>query len=695
MCSLERSVRNKCHQMLGCQMPGFPQKHTRFSGGTAVLVRKRGDIAVVDRDLGDDGRCATADCLIGDQLIRFISVYAPNSLSERRVFFETMRHMLDTPGDIVLGGDFNCVLSSTDRAGGVTGKDSSATTLRDVLRDNDLVDVTSGFPGFMPRYTRWQGGSHARLDRLYVSGGLLAGASSYSVKMVAFSDHGLVTTELKSDVATKRRVRGSWKMNMAILDSQEFSARVQQRLENFGRVVDACTWEAFKEELRELAEAFSHTRATEARQEEQALTGTLRIILEEEEKRPGTFAEDIRYCKTRLQEMMEERLRGAQVRSRELNLEGETQPTKIFRTFERKRAQANHISNVRYEGHLVSGQEEVAAAFESHYKRLFSKQECDTSTHHTYLQELAAVPDDIKDLINAPIRESEVRRAIKKLSGNKAPGPDGIGAEFYKSYLGAPIGERGPTVEKWRQKTNAIQAKLSPWLGRRLSLFNRAYVCNSTSYPAVLYWAQAAVCPESTANRIHRSWASFIWRSTMERTRRSNLFLSLAAGGLGLVNVVLKLHVQRFLLFRDRRDPLFLSALHYLGYPYLSRWMVSTTGRTTRGAGLRFYAEIAASVEFFLVHFSWEYLLAASRKTLYWDTLAIVLPVPLYRMETVPLCAAGLFKRVRRFPVPASTKDFFVRLHLEVLPVKVWLAARGVFVPWSTNCDLCGAINQD
>ncbi|KAM7301766.1 hypothetical protein ISCGN_017283 [Ixodes scapularis] len=205
-----------------------------------------------------------------------------------------MRHMLDTPGDIVLGGDFNCVLSSTDRAGGVTGKDSSATTLRDVLRDNDLVDVTSGFPGFMPRYTRWQGGSHARLDRLYVSGGLLAGASSYSVKMVPFSDHGLVTTELKSDVATKRRVRGSWKMNMAILDSQEFSARVQQRLENFGRVVDACTWEAFKEELRELAEAFSHTRATEARQEEQALTGTLRIMLEEEEKRPGTFAEDIR-----------------------------------------------------------------------------------------------------------------------------------------------------------------------------------------------------------------------------------------------------------------------------------------------------------------------------------------------------------------------------------------------------------------
>lgn len=64
----------------------------------------------------------------------------------------------------------------------------------------------------------------------------------------------------------------------------------------------------------------------------------------------------------------------------------------------------------------------------------FSKQECDASTHHTFLHELATVPEDIEDLINAPIRESEVQRAIKKLSGNKAPGPDGIGAEFYKRY---------------------------------------------------------------------------------------------------------------------------------------------------------------------------------------------------------------------------------------------------------------------
>ncbi|KAG0421432.1 hypothetical protein HPB47_002692 [Ixodes persulcatus] len=46
---------------------------------------------------------------------------------------------------------------------------------------------------------------------------------------------------------------------------------------------------------------------------------------------------------------------------------------------------------------------------------------------------------------------------------------------------------------------------------------------------SILYWAQDACCTESTAEQIHRSWATFIWRSSMERTRRSNLFLSLEA----------------------------------------------------------------------------------------------------------------------------------------------------------------------
>ncbi|KAM7294437.1 uncharacterized protein ISCGN_023943 [Ixodes scapularis] len=177
----------------------------------------------------------------------------------------------------------------------------------------------------------------------------------------------------------------------------------------------------------------------------------------------------------------------------------------------------------------------------------------------------------------------------------------------------------------------------------------------------------------------------------MERTRRENLFLHQEGGGLGLVNIVLKLHVQRFLLFRDAKDPNLLSALHHLGFPHLGRWMVTTSGRTAKAAALRFYSEIAASIEFFLARFSWDYLATVGKRKLYWDTISVTFPSHLYRPPPVPDGTAGLFKLVRRLPVSAASKDFFVRMHLEVLPVKTWLHRRGIFVPWSLNCDLCGA----
>ncbi|CAN7942975.1 unnamed protein product, partial [Ixodes hexagonus] len=95
--------------------------------------------------------------------------------------------------------------------------------------------------------------------------------------------------------------------------------------------------------------------------------------------------------------------------------------------------------------------------------------------------------------------------------------------------------------------------------------------------------------------------------------------------------------------------------------------------------------------KFFLVHFSWEYLLTVTRKKLYWDTLTLVLPVPLYRQCASAPSPSDVFKQLRRLPVPTSSKDFFVRFHVEVLPVKVWLDKKGFFVPWSLNCALCGA----
>lgn len=59
----------------------------------------------------------------------------------------------------------------------------------------------------------------------------------------------------------------------------------------------------------------------------------------------------------------------------------------------------------------------------------------------------------------------------------------------------------------------------------------------------------------------------------MERTHWDNYFLHQESGGLGLEKIVLKAHVQRFLLFQDTRDSILMSTLHQLGFPRIMNWM--------------------------------------------------------------------------------------------------------------------------
>lgn len=108
------------------------------------------------------------------------------------------------------------------------------------------------------------------------------------------------------------------------------------------------------------------------------------------------------------------------------------------------------------------------------------------------------------------------------------------------------------------------------------------------------------------------------------------------------------------------------------------------------GNGVRGYLrEVALSFEFLKVRLSLEYLSSFSRTCLYKDLADVCLPVPLYRSLYGKGTGYDVLRRVKRMPVKPSMKSFFFKLHSETLPVNVWLAVGGFFVPWTTNCSLC------
>ncbi|KAH9370641.1 hypothetical protein HPB48_008743 [Haemaphysalis longicornis] len=109
-----------------------------------------------------------------------------------------------------------------------------------------------------------------------------------------------------------------------------------------------------------------------------------------------------------------------------------------------------------------------------------------------------------------------------------------------------------------------------------------------------------------------------LWRLAFKYMRRSNLFWSLEKGDVGVVNVQLKLIVQRFLYFGDHPDPLFRAALQRLGSVHLIRWLATSEGLNYGVSHTAFYKEVIVSLVTLGEQSSWEYLITAKPRRLYW-----------------------------------------------------------------------------
>lgn len=232
-----------------------------------------------------------------------------------------------------------------------------------------------------------------------------------------------------------------------------------------------------------------------------------------------------------------------------------------------------------------------------------------------------------------------------------------------------------------------MREKADRWAGTNLSIFARATVCNMFFVSKLYYVMQVLFCSRANVQRLHRVFAVFIWGSTWERCSRTNLFRRVKDGGVGLVHLFVRQLVNRFLFFRDERDPFLRTVCQLRLGDALPAHVVSTASMTRTPRG--YFKEVVDSVRFLSVRFSNDYLCEVKRKTLYRDLCEVLLPVPLYRAIYSGGPGQDVLRRVKRMQVPPGVKTFFFMLHTGTLPVKTFMKERGCTVPWGTHCLIC------
>lgn len=418
----------------------YPSSAIGASAGTLILVRKKAGLVVVDCVLDESGRLCVVDAVFGCSLLRIISVYSPNDPTERKAFFPSLRQFVDVPWNVVLGGDFNCVLKKSDCCYSQFRSDASRKELRKLVQEGDLVDIGEELPSGSIQFTHLQGASHARLDRIYTSSLLLPHVKNYEVKPQFFSDHALVMVTVTSGPHTMEagsQRRGTWKMNDSILEDKDFHACMTDMIEKYQRAgqVNAITWEQLKGRIKQRAIEHSQVRAFKRNQHMKSLMGALAMLAEAECEHPGVYKDDIKNVKDALGRLYEEKYQGALIRSRETSLEQEETPYKIFRFKERERAENNGIKEISTQKGIVTSKAEIEDAFYQNYVELFSEKHTEKEEYVTWMDGFPVIDEQRRELINSDISEDEIRKAIRKLGKNKSPGVDGIGAAFYQLFI--------------------------------------------------------------------------------------------------------------------------------------------------------------------------------------------------------------------------------------------------------------------
>lgn len=407
------------------------------AGGCALFIRSALNVVIENVVCDVNGRQIVCDFVNGAVKWRAICVYAPNKVCERKVFFEGLKSQFNCQSNILLMGDFNCVCYAEDRVLSPTVHDASAQFLATSISEGNLVDVgyVMGY-GATPKFTHFQGASHARLDRIYMTADLITICSSYEVKSVCFSDHCLVMLALGP---RKPKFNWAlWKLNSKLLNDEPFVKKVNHNIQNLlerdcKSIAEA--WECFKQETKLMAMERSCTLRREEKRKEKELQCQLDFYLTMESSCPGIFAKGIKEVKVQLESVDQEKYRGAVIRARAERLWCGENPTKRALSDEKSYASRNEIRAITYRNEIVRENEYIQRAFHEHYSELLgSERELAEGFENHFLKLLPKLDDDVRLNLEQPITVAEIEHAINELAVDKSPGPDGLGAAFYKAF---------------------------------------------------------------------------------------------------------------------------------------------------------------------------------------------------------------------------------------------------------------------
>ena len=328
------------------------------------------------------GRALIVKAEIHHAAFVFVNVYAPNHGPDRVRLFSTLVNELQKYHDeqIIMGGDFNCTLDFTLDRTHEEPHPQSSLHLKNITTHLDRLDTWRVKHPCARQYS-WVRVSNnrvsvARLDRVYISRGLSSRLACSNICPVGFTDHHLVAMELITSPG--ERVRSYWCFNNKLLQDitfcKSFEVFWQQwklRKPLFSSL--KLWWEVGKAQIQVFCQQYTSHSTSRIKAAVHNLEVSIKNIEGGLHGDPNpNMGPLLQEKKRELSSLLQERVKGALVRSRFLHLKDMDAPSSFFFNLERSTARRKLMTCLKLpDGRVTTSPEEMRRHAVDFYTNLF------------------------------------------------------------------------------------------------------------------------------------------------------------------------------------------------------------------------------------------------------------------------------------------------------------------------------------